>query len=365
LANSSLIEQNELTRIFLNNLKILDVRSESEYLKGAYPCSVNIPILSDHERHLVGSTYKYFGQTQAIELGEKLVADETRRSRVNAWQEQDVVAITCARGGLRSKITQQWLAEAGKSIPRISGGYKVIRSFFLEQINNTKLSYLIIAGKTGSRKTLFLQNMVGTHSILDLEQLANHRGSAFGGVCGEQPAQATFENHLGFKLLNLKNKAPDQLVLVESESRRIGNVLLPEALFLQMNLAPIVVIEAPLEERVQNIVEDYIVFLFNKYREIDDINLAHIKLRRFLEDRLLSISRHLGSERTNILLDLVSEATIQSEYKSLAEAHTPWITIILKDYYDKFYDSYLSLNKDRIIFSGRHEEILDSTFLSK
>jgi len=124
--------------VLLLDTPLLDVRAPVEFAQGAFPGVTNIPLMNDEERHRVGLQYKQKGQDSAIELGHELVSGEIKQSRVAQWVEfaraNPQGYLYCFRGGLRSRISQQWLAEAGIQYPRIIGGYKAMRSFLLESL---------------------------------------------------------------------------------------------------------------------------------------------------------------------------------------------------------------------------------------
>ncbi|MEX2130179.1 MAG: tRNA 2-selenouridine(34) synthase MnmH, partial [Pseudohongiellaceae bacterium] len=158
-ANHELLNEADFARLFLEDIPLLDVRAPVEFRHGAFPCATNIPLLEDDEREQVGKVYKQAGRDAALALGHRLVSGSTKDQRLANWSDfyhrHPNAALYCFRGGQRSKIAQQWLAEAGISIPRVAGGYKSMRRFLINSIAfpvaNTPL--LILGGKTGSGKT--------------------------------------------------------------------------------------------------------------------------------------------------------------------------------------------------------------------
>ena len=157
----------------------MDVRAPVEFAKGSFPLAINIPILDDHQRELIGTCYKEEGPEAAVTLGYRLATDDIRTQRLKAWQsfirQQPKGYLFCFRGGQRSHITQQWLKESGYPYPLIKGGYKALRRFLIDELERSinEIPFIILSGKTGTGKTWLIQQL--PYSI-DLEGLANHRG---------------------------------------------------------------------------------------------------------------------------------------------------------------------------------------------
>ncbi len=195
--------------LFLSETPLLDVRAPIEFAGGKFPGAINIPLMHDEERHQVGLRYKHKGQESAIVLGHELVHGDIKNARVAQWvafaKAHPDGYLYCLRGGLRSSISQEWLAEAGENYPRIIGGYKAMRAFLLESLERTvaKSSFLTIAGFTGCGKTLIIKEL---DAAIDLEKLAHHRGSSFGKHATAQPTQSTFDHSLAIALLRLHGR---------------------------------------------------------------------------------------------------------------------------------------------------------------
>ncbi|MCG8415865.1 MAG: tRNA 2-selenouridine(34) synthase MnmH, partial [Pseudomonadales bacterium] len=238
---SDLIQAGEFATLFQNQTPLLDVRAPVEFKRGAFPNTINHPLLNDDERQAVGRRYREQGREAAIALGQELVAGEVKAARVRAWkdyvQNHPNCALYCFRGGLRSSIAQQWLAAEGIHVPRIAGGYKALRRSLIEHVQRLASddNLVVIAGKTGSGKTHLLNSLPNS---LDLEGFAQHRGSAFGRRAQGQPSQIDFENRLAIRLLDL-NWQDTQRVAVEDESRAIGSLSVPLVLHQRMCEAPI------------------------------------------------------------------------------------------------------------------------------
>ena len=211
--------------LFLSNRAMIDTRAPIEFARGSFPGAVNLPLMTDDERHQVGLCYKQQGQQAAIVLGHQLVSGDTKAQRIQAWADfaraNPEGLLYCFRGGLRSQITQQWLkSEAGIDFPRVAGGYKAMRTFLLETIDQAvaQCDFIVLGGMTGTGKTDVLALL---EHALDLEGHANHRGSSFGKRITEQPSNIDFENRLAIDVLRKRAKGIAHFVL-EDESRLVG-----------------------------------------------------------------------------------------------------------------------------------------------
>ena len=321
--------------LFLNQTPLMDVRAPVEFERGAFPTAVNLPLMNDHEREAVGTRYKQAGQDAAIELGKQLVTDEIRFERVSAWQtyinaHPDCV-LYCFRGGLRSRITQQWLAEAGIDLPYVKGGYKAMRHFLLEHLRGqiAEGQVRILSGCTGSGKTEVIHQAPGA---IDLEGLAKHRGSAFGQTQEPQPSQIDFENAWSIDWLRHNASGTDH-VLVEDESRLIGRIaLLPEFLALSKQ-ADAIVLKATLEERVQRIRNDYLVSHFERLKA-QDASIPYVALHAIVSKPLFNIRKRLGGELTQRLQTTLDQAIAGLESQNSWDGFDAIIATLLTDYYD-------------------------------
>ena len=184
LANSRypIIESQQFDQLLIDSVPSIDVRAPIEFVKGAVPDSCNLPLLNDTEREKVGTCYKQQGREQAIELGHTLVNGETKAARLERWQQflarHNNAYLYCYRGGLRSRITAQWLADHGVTVPVIEGGYQALRLHLLNEFNAVSADkLLVVSGKTGCGKTPLIKPF---NNAIDLEGIANHRGSSFG-----------------------------------------------------------------------------------------------------------------------------------------------------------------------------------------
>jgi len=313
----------------------IDVRAPVEFAKGALPGAVNLPILNDSERAAVGTRYRQRGQQAAVALGEELVCGEVRAARIEAWaafaRSHPQCTLYCARGGLRSRIAQGWLAETGIPVPRVEGGFKSLRQSCLRAIDEAaaSLKLIVVGGRTGSGKTAVLAHAPAS---IDLERLANHRGSAFGEQPSPQPPPVGFENALAVEMLRLS--APGTTVALEDESRQIGRLAIPATLYQAMQAAPIVVIEASLDARVQNILTEYVLEAPNPHEHLP-ASFARIRKR-------------LGGARHKEIGELLTNALSGGD----PDLHRQWIRRLLTDYYDPMYDYQIAAKQDRIVYRG-------------
>lgn len=323
----------ELKTLFLNKTPLIDVRSPGEFLEGKIPFSINLPIMNDEERALVGTCYKKQGQAAAIKLGHELVSGKVKEERIERWREcirkNPETEVFCFRGGLRSQITCEWIGLGKKPV---SGGYKRLRRYFLSWLDESPLPDLLrIGGPTGSHKTDFIKHV----DHLDLEKLAHHRGSAFGNL-GPQPTQITFENEVALELMKLAGKR----IIIEDESATLGKIAVPRRLFQHLRQSPMLVLEIPLEKRVQNIFESYV-----KGRP-----------EEFFLTSLERIQRSLGGVNYQKINSEMKEAFSKSEEFS---HHEGWIRSLLVDYYDPHYLRDIARQGDLILKRGNAAELLE------
>ena len=240
---------------------IIDVRSPSEFAEDHIVGAINCPVLSDLERDHVGKIYKKESTFKAKIIGSSLTArniakhiEEQFLEQKGSWQP----LIYCWRGGQRSKAFSIILSEVGWRTYQLQGGYKEYRNSvikFIEKIGS-KLKIVLISGKTGSAKTKILQSIDKQGGqILDLEGLANHKGSLLGKVPGlEQPSQKFFESKLFHKLKHFDLKKE---IYVEAESSKIGNIHIPKKIWSKMITSPRIEIKADIKLRSRFLVKDY------------------------------------------------------------------------------------------------------------
>ena len=338
LGDNAFPSVDDYCEILLDSIPVIDIRSPSEFARGAVPNAVNLPLLTDAERDRVGITYREKGQTSAILQGLELLPQTKQNLLIAEWiqflEKHPDALICCWRGGLRSKIVQSWLHDKGWQVPRIVGGSKALRAFCLSSIDTTvEFNFVVLAGRTGSGKTQLINELI---PAIDLEGLACHRGSAFGGDTAAQPPPIRFESSLAGDLLRITKAAT---ILVEDESRVIGKLAIPESLFTKMRCSPVVVLRVDEEKRVQYIYDGYV-------RNTNEaVMLANLE----------KIQKRLGLEHYNEIRTSLCRA-----YKTQqCEDHRIWLSLLLQYYYDPMYDYQLARKKDRVIFQGSKEDVKD------
>jgi tRNA 2-selenouridine synthase len=346
--------------LLLSGTRLLDVRAPVEFEKGAFPESVNLPLMTDEERHLVGIRYKEKGQQSAIELGTQLVTPELRKARVKAWagffEQHPDAALYCFRGGLRSRIAQQWLKEAGVDIPLVAGGYKALRSYLISSLDSlcTSMGLVLIGGRTGNGKTLLIKRLGHT---VDLEALANHRGSSFGGMVDAQPRNIDFENAVTIELLR-HDEAGATCVYLEDEARLIGRVCLPYRLRDAMQQAPILILECDMEQRIQHCFDDYVPDLLYRYTQSLGNDAGFDAYCEHHRGSLARIQNRFGDANYKKALELLERALIQHKSNDDTSYYSEFIELLLCEYYDPMYDYQLSKKQERVAFKGYADDIV-------
>lgn len=346
--------------LLLAGTPLLDTRAPVEFTRGAFPAAVNLPLMDDTERHLVGVRYKEAGQQAAIALGEELVAGELKAQRLAGWQAfasaHPEGYLYCFRGGLRSQTVQRWLREAGLEYPLVLGGYKAMRRFLVDELPRSlaALRTVLVAGKTGSGKTLVIEALP---EAVDLEALAHHRGSTFGQLPEGQPSQIDFENAVGIALMRAQDRGEHTLVL-EDEGHLIGRCALPEALRQEMTQAPLLVVEESIESRVAVVLEDYVIDLGRRYCERwgEDGTALH---RRYLLEGLDRIRKRLGGVAHAELAAQMQAAFTAQDSNNTTLLHEGWIQHLLVNYYDPMYEYQLGRRDGKIIGRGSRQEITE------
>ena len=348
----------DFRRIVLENRPLIDVRAPVEFNKGAFPTAVNLPLMTDEERHLIGIRYKEQGNASAIQLGKELVGP-LKQERVDAWKAfikaHPNAYLYCFRGGQRSQISQAWVQEAGITIPRLKGGYKAFRSFLMAESERiaSEANTLIVGGRTGSGKTRLI---LECENSIDLEGLANHRGSSFGGFTTAQPSQIDFEDALGYVLVKHEAKGYTHLI-IEDESHNIGRIYIPKPLFTHLKKGELVILNTPMQERVEIIFAEYVTLALQKYHERYGVE----GLKEWFEhanDALVRIKKRVGHERyIKMHTTLIDAYAVQKETGN-TEAHKVWIEMLLREYYDPMYDYQIEKGDIPIAFEGNYDEVL-------
>ena len=291
----------------LHNPLYVDVRAPIEYNEDHIPGAINLPIFNDEERKEVGTLYKIIGKDEAIkrgtEIGGTRIADIIKP--LTDIKDKTII-IYCARGGMRSDSIASLVNSLGTKAYRIKDGYKSFRRVVLEYISTEiiKPKIFILQGLTGSGKTEILRLI---NNSIDLEAMAGHRSSVFGGMGLTQNSQKSFETSLWSRLEELKN---EKFIIFEGESKKIGNLHIPENIFKQMKEGSMINIEASIEKRIQIIKNEYAGF------SLDEITLKIVN----------SLRSKLGSKKTDMLIEFYNNGNIDE-----------FIKILLLDYYDILY----------------------------
>jgi tRNA 2-selenouridine synthase len=299
---------------------VIDVRTPAEFADGHVPDAINLPLFSNAERATIGTTYSDSGRRAAMLEALDLVGPKMRSLVESAMQaaDGDDLLMHCWRGGMRSESVGWLLSFFGYRVRRLRGGYKAFRRFARGSFARER-PVRILGGLTGSGKTDVLHALHARgEQIIDLEGLARHRGSVFGGLGrGDQPTQQQFENDLALQLHALDPKRP---VWIEDESRRIGDIGIPDALFDQMQTAPTLVLDVPDTARLDRLVDLYGAFESGE-----------------LHDALDYIRKRLGGLRT------------QQAHAAISTGHLRRACRIILNYYDDAYQHGLEQRPDDVV----------------
>lgn len=308
----------KVDKVLEGDYAVIDVRSPGEYRKGSIPGAINIPLFDDEERTLIGTLYKKEGSGEAKKRGIEVVsgklADIYRQVEAVEQGGKEVV-VFCARGGMRSGSLVQLLSSLGHRVHQLEGGYKAYRRYVLENLDVLVGSkkVVVIHGNTGTGKTELLRMLQHKgFPVVDLEYMANSRGSIFGTVgLGEPRQQKDFEA----LLFNRLKEIDKDYIVVESESPRVGRVYLPNRLVEGMKAGVHILVECSLDKRIKRIVDEYIGIIPQ-----DDV-LEEIR------DSIIRLRGELGSKKTDTLLELLQ----LGNYEEI-------VRILLKEHYDPKYD---------------------------
>ena len=297
---------------FAEKMPLLDVRTAEEFVKGSIPGAMSFPLFDDLERAELGTIYKQVGRDAALVKG--LMFFEPRLQQflltLSAIKSQKLV-VYCARGGMRSASVVRLLTENGFNVSQLHGGYKSYRHFVLRQLENPVPPLIVLHGQTGVGKTLLLEKLP---DHLDLEGLAQHRSSLFGAIHKIPRTQKDFEALLVQKLSKLSK---DLFVFVEGESRKVGQVFIPQNFAKAMKSGKLVLLSADLETRISRIVEEYNIYDARSIQQIDSI--------------LQSLKVALGKVKVEQLRLWLKQGEIENI-----------VHMLLVDYYDPRYQHAMS-----------------------
>ncbi|QQE66504.1 tRNA 2-selenouridine synthase [Leptolyngbya sp. BL0902] len=274
---------------------ILDVRSPGEYAQGHIPSAVSFPLFSDDERAQVGTCYKQVGRDAAVELGFEIAGPKcaTFVRQAKELAPDLSLRVHCWRGGMRSGGVGWILETAGFQVYTLAGGYKAYRQW-VRQVLATPKPIVVLGGMTGTAKTLILRELAQMgEPVIDLEHLANNRGSSYGALMlPPQPSTEHYENLLAAAWAQFGG---DRSIWLEAESRRVGTCRIPDELFLQMLAAPALEVTRSVEERLD--------LLVSIYGGADPEDLVMATQR---------IQRRLGGQHAKAAVDLIRAGDLRS-----------------------------------------------------
>ncbi|MFZ7121626.1 MAG: tRNA 2-selenouridine(34) synthase MnmH [Eubacteriaceae bacterium] len=349
-------------KIVIEKKTMIDVRAPIEYSKGSFINAINLPLMNNDERHRVGICYKEKGNEEAMSLGHQLVCGEVKQARVNAWSnylhENPNSLIYCFRGGSRSKISQQWIYEStGLLIPRLEGGYKAFRNYLIKALDPVKQNStpIILGGYTGSGKTVLIKKL---DNAIDLEALANHRGSSFGQQVTPQTSQINFENNLAYAMILHKHQGFSTMIL-EDEGRNVGRCFLPKPLVEHFNGGSVVILEVPLEERVEITRKEYVEQSQINYIKIYGKEIGIKNWYDNIKGSIDRVKKRLGLERYKQVNVAFSQAFKVQIEKGIYSSHNIWVRMLLQEYYDPMYQYQIQNKIEKIVFRGNAVEVLD------
>lgn len=292
---------------------LIDARSPAEFLAEGIPGAINIPALLDDERAIVGTAYKQISKDDAKKIG---IDSITKRlpeifQEINSLsKEYKHMYFYCAKGGMRSGTLTALFSSLGYNVEKLQGGYQAYRKYILDTLPelNKNVKYIVIHGKTAVGKTRLLKELKNRgYNSLDLEGLAHHKGSFFGSLCETSPQnQKKFES----SLFNFFKTNSPTYVIVESESKRIGNVYIPDCIYNSILEGIHLFADTSIENRVEFALEDY-----------SKANKENIK------ECILKVGRYTSKEYIDNLLILLEKDNLKAVSK-----------ILMEDYYDKLYE---------------------------
>ncbi len=309
---------------------ILDVRSPGEFNHAHIPGAISFPLFTDEERKVVGTLYKQRSREDAIKEGlvffgpkMRLMVEKAEEilstykfNKLTQEQENFVssncLLVHCWRGGMRSGAVAWLLDLYGFRVITLNGGYKKFRNHVISAFEKN-INARILGGYTGSGKSYVLTELKKSgQKIIDLESLANHKGSAFGAM-GEQPSQEMFENLLGLQLHGLL-RHDDRPIWFEDESQRIGSINIPAPLWKQMRKSPVLFVDVPFEERLNHIVKEY----------------GKIETERLI-NAIIRISKRLGGLETKTAINHLIEGNVRESFSVLLKYYDKWYLKGLND----------------------------------
>ncbi len=356
------LTSNDFEKIAIEETPLIDVRAPIEFEKGAFLNAVNLPLMNDKERHLVGVCYKERGNIEATALGHQLVTGEVKEARIRKWvhyiNKYPNSMIYCFRGGQRSQLAQQWIKQAtGMDVKRLEGGYKAFRRYLLSKLEPHQQTSkpILLGGCTGSGKTILLQQL---KNAIDLEGIANHRGSSFGKQLTPQPSPINFENNLAYALIQHRNKGYKYMIL-EDEGKHVGARFLPQALAAYFQTGDLVLLTVPLEQRIQITMDEYVIESQANHIAAYGKVKGLIKWADYIRNSFIKIEKRLGLEGLKEMMTAFELAYADQFNTASHEGHRKWIEMLLKDYYDPMYNYQIKHKTNKVIFEGNTQEVLE------
>lgn len=306
---------------------IIDVRSPAEFYSGHIPGAVNIPLFSNEERAEIGALYKQEGQEIATLRGLEIVGPKMAGfvRQAKSLDYTDQLLVHCWRGGMRSGSFAWLLNTAGLPAVTLAGGYKSFRNHLLDFFS-APFNLYVLSGCTGNGKTELLHYFRNKgEQVIDLEGLAHHKGSVFGGLGQvEQPTSEQFQNEL---FRQMKEMDPARPIFLEDESISLGNVFIPLPLWHQLRKAPLIRVELSPAARVERLVREY-----------GSLENAQ------LQDAILKLSKRLGGQHVKRALEALEENRLEE------------VVLILLTYYDKSYEIGIAKRKELLQFEGTYQQ---------
>ena len=326
---TQIVEIEEFLKTQQSGIFVIDVRTPAEFEHGHIPGAKNLPLFSNEERALVGTTYKQISRNEAILQGLKFVGPRLHELAQEGlgYSHTKKVLVHCWRGGLRSASMSWLLNIMGVETCTLSKGYKAFRNYVLQTFERP-YKFIVLGGKTGSAKTHILWELRKQgEQVIDLEQLADHRGSAFGRIGQKEDiTQEQFENSLAMELQSFDLKRP---IWVEDESRHVGRIVIPLSIWDLMRISQVIYLNIPQIARVE--------FLMSQYGATNEI--------AFLKKAFFDIKKKLGNVR-------FLEAITALEANDL-----PLACKIALDYYDKAYEYGLEKRDPNTVHKIQAESI--------
>lgn len=331
-----MIEPTEL-EVFLKELNeapMVDVRSEGEFAQGHIPGSMNVPLLTNEQRVQVGTLYKQMGKEAAVLKGFQLAGPRFYDifKAVRKVSAEHRISLYCWRGGMRSNIIAWMMNLSDYRINLLKGGYKSYRQY-AHHLFEQPWKWVVVDGKTGSGKTMLLKQLAERgEQVLDLEAIANHRGSSFGHIgLPPQPSVEHFENLIAWELRKFD---PEKPVWVENESRFIGQVKIPDPIYNQARTMPVIEVERTDGERRQ--------LIWDEYGKLPQTDLVEATER---------LTKRLGGDR----MKQACIALVSGDWQG-------WLDVLLP-YYDKTYAHSRQTHTGtitRLMLTGNQQKDIDA-----